>query len=134
MSVCPICVQGSRMPKSMFFFQFQTKNSQIDKKKFFFFLFSIFISYNTSYIFTILTITLYIKKKVKFNYWNQSSNGNVIHKDDVKFPNLVKTPLIFPIPWAPTPFPKRDVRALVFGILLPYSTLAVATFRRLKSA
>ena len=28
------------------------------------------------------------------------------------FPILVKTPLIFPIPWAPAPFPKRGVRAL----------------------
>ena len=120
--------------KVCFFSNSRQKIPKLTKKNFFFFLFSIFISYNTSYIFTILTITLYIKKKVKFNYWNQSSNGNVIHKDDVKFPNLVKTPLIFPIPWAPTPFPKRDVRALVFGILLPYSTLAVATFRRLKSA
>ena len=24
----------------------------------------------------------------KFNYWNQSSNWNVMHKDDVKFPNF----------------------------------------------
>ena len=29
------------------------------------------------------------------------------------FPILVKTPLIFQIPWAPAPFPKRGVRALV---------------------
>ena len=28
------------------------------------------------------------------------------------FPILVKTPLIFPIPWAPAPFPQRGVRAL----------------------
>ena len=28
------------------------------------------------------------------------------------FPILIKTPLIFPIPWAPAPFPKRGVRAL----------------------
>ena len=28
------------------------------------------------------------------------------------FPILVKTPLIFPIPWAPAPFPERGVRAL----------------------
>ena len=33
------------------------------------------------------------------------------------FPILVKTPLIFSIPWAPAPFPKRGVRAL----LVPYS-------------
>ena len=29
------------------------------------------------------------------------------------FPILVKMPLIFPIPWAPAPFPKRGVRALI---------------------
>ena len=28
------------------------------------------------------------------------------------FPVLVKTPLIFPIPWAQAPFPNRDVMAL----------------------
>ena len=26
------------------------------------------------------------QEKGKFNDWNQSSNGNIIHKDDVKFP------------------------------------------------
>ena len=31
------------------------------------------------------------------------------------FPILVKTPLIFPIPWAPALFPKRGVRALNIG-------------------
>ena len=29
------------------------------------------------------------------------------------FTILFKTPLIFPIPWAPAPFPKRGVRALL---------------------
>ena len=62
------------------------------------------------------TITLYIKKKGKFDYWNQSSNGNVIHKEYVRFPNFSRTPLIFPIPWAPAPFPKRGVRALNLSI------------------
>ena len=28
------------------------------------------------------------------------------------FPISVKTPLIFPIPWAPAPFPKRGVGAM----------------------
>ena len=39
----------------------------------------------------------YIKKPGKINYWNQSSLGNVIHKDVKIFPILVKTPLIFQI-------------------------------------
>ena len=34
------------------------------------------------------------------------SIGNV-YKEDVNFPNYSQTPLIFPIPWAPAPFPKR---------------------------
>ena len=42
-----------------------------------------------------------------FNYWNQSSNGNVIHKDDVKFPNFSQTPLVFPNTRALAPFPKK---------------------------
>ena len=42
----------------------------------------------------------YIKKLGKINYWNQSSKGNVIHKDDEIFPILVETLLIFPISWA----------------------------------
>ena len=29
------------------------------------------------------------------------------------FPILVKTPLTFQSPWAPAPFPKREVRALI---------------------
>ena len=36
--------------------------------------------------------------------------------DDVKFPNFSQSALIFPIPWAPAPFPKRGVRALVILI------------------
>ena len=109
------------MPKSMFFPQFQTKNPSLTKKNYFFFflggggggvlhLYSIkYKFWRLNLIVKLLTITLYIKKKGKFNYWNQSSNGNVIHK--------VKTPLIFPIPWAPAPFPKRGVRALIALVL-----------------
>ena len=41
------------------------------------------------------------------------SNGNFIHKDDVKFPNFSQNVANFPIPWAPAPFPKRGVRALL---------------------
>ena len=63
--------------------------------------------YNKSYIFTILTITLYIKKKGKFNYWNQSSNGNVIHKDDVKFPIFSQNTANFPNSMGPDPIPKK---------------------------
>ena len=31
------------------------------------------------------------------------------------FQIFVKTPLIFPVPWAPAPFPERGVRALVMS-------------------
>ena len=43
----------------------------------------------------------------KFNYWNQSSNGNVIHKDDVKFPNFSQNAANFPISMGPGPIPKK---------------------------
>ena len=36
------------------------------------------------------------------------------------FPILVKTRLIFPIPWAPAPFPKRGVRALAADVKSRY--------------
>ena len=39
--------------------------------------------------------------------------------DDVKFPNFSQKTLIFPIPWAPAPFPKKGVRALNEIFLLP---------------
>ena len=41
-------------------------------------------------------------------------------------PILVKTPLIFPIPWAPAPFPKRGVRALI-TINLNYALICEKT-------
>ena len=31
-----------------------------------------------------------------FYFWNQSSNGNVIHKGDVKFPNFSQNAATFP--------------------------------------
>ena len=41
------------------------------------------------------------------------------------FSILVKTPLIFPIPWAPAPFSKRGVRVLVFGDAGPEQSLVL---------
>ena len=64
---------------------------------------------------------MYIKKQGKINYWNQSCIGNFIHIEDIDFPNFSQTKLIFPIPWAPAPFPKRGVRALVYCIKLEES-------------
>ena len=52
-----------------------------------------------------------------FNYWNQSSNGNVIHKDDVKFPNFSQNAANFPNSMGPAPSPKRGVKALSFVLL-----------------
>ena len=50
---------------------------------------------------------LYIKKKIKFNYWNQASNGKVIHKDDVKFPNFSQNAANYPNSMGPGPIPKK---------------------------
>ena len=98
----------SQCQKECFFPNFRQKNF------FFFFgggggVFSIFISYNTiqNILLHRLTISLYIKKKGKFNYWNQSSNGNVIQKDDVKFPNFSQNTANFPNSMGPGPIPKK---------------------------
>ena len=61
-----------------------------------------------------------------FNYWNQSSNGNVIHKEDVKFPNFSQNAANFPNFMGPAPFPKRGVRALD-------AELAAAKYIRLQA-
>ena len=115
--------------KKYVFSQFQTKNSQFHKKKkkkkknffffFFFFWFSIFISY----LIQILKIklnclitnnyTLYIKKRGKFIIGINLAMETSYIRTMSNFPIFVKTPLIFPIPWAPAPFPKRGVRALM---------------------
>ena len=113
------CLQGSQSPdfgaeirphsqcqKVFFFSQFQTKNSQFEKKKIFFFFFSSLSLFHIIQIQSILYL-LYIKKKSKFNYWNQSSNGNVIHKDDVKFPNFSQNAAYFPNSMGPGPIPKK---------------------------
>ena len=93
------------MPKSVFFSQFQTKNSQFEKKKNIFF----FGSLSLFHIIQILNILYYIiyQEKSKFNFWNQSSNGNVIHKDDVKFPNFSQNAANFPSSMGPGPIPKK---------------------------
>ena len=90
--------------KKYVFSQFQTKNSQFGKKKFFVLHFH-FIQYNKyrtyCYIFTIsqnnriqphllLSLPFLIVHLGKFNYWNQSSNGNI--RTMSNFPILVKTP------------------------------------------
>ena len=80
------------------------------KKFFFFFLFSIFISYNTN---TEHIVLHYIsRKKVSLIIGINLATGTSNIRTMSNFPILVKTPLIFPIPWAPAPFPKRGVRAL----------------------
>ena len=115
------------MPKSMFFSQFQTKNSQFHKKKkkkkkIFFFIFFLFGSPSLFHIIQILKIkhnclitnnyTLYIKKRGKFIIGINLAMETSYIRTMSNFPIFVKTPLIFPIPWAPAPFPKRGVRAL----------------------
>ena len=34
----------------------------------------------------------------KVNHWNQSSNGNFVHIDDIDFPNFSQNAANFPIP------------------------------------
>ena len=82
--------------KKYVFFPIPEKKHPKLTKKCIFFLFSIFISYNTN--------TEHIGK---FNYWNKSSNGNVIHKDDVKFPNFSQNDANFPNSMGPNPIPKK---------------------------
>ena len=102
--------QGSRSPdfgaeipphsqcQKVCFSQFQTKNSQFDKKIFFFFFgLSIYIS----------------QEKGKFMYWNQSSNGNVIHKNDNKFPNFSQNAANFPNSMGHGPIPKKGCESPV---------------------
>ena len=104
------------MPKSIFFSQFQTKNSQFEIFFFFFFffffLFSIFISYNTN---TEHIVLHYIsRKKVSLIIGINLAMETSYIRTMSNFPILVKTPRIFPIHWAPAPFPKRGVRALFY--------------------
>ena len=118
------------MPKSMFFFPIpdkkfpisQKKKKKKKKKKIFFFFF--FGSPSLFHIIQILKIklnclitnnyTLYIKKRGKFIIGINLAMETSYIRTLSNFPILVKTPLIFPIPWAPAPFPKRDVRALSY--------------------
>ena len=106
--------------KKYVFSQFQTKNSQFDKKKFFFFFGSpsLFHIIQIQNIFTISqnnriqshllrSLPFLIVHYGKFNYWNQSSNGNVTHKDDVKFPNFSRNIANFPHSMCPCPIPKK---------------------------
>ena len=103
-----------------------TKKKKKKKKKinffFFFFFFFFFGSPSLFHIIQILKIklnclitnnyTLYIKKRGKFIIGINLAMETSYIRTLSNFPILVKTPLIFPIPWAPAPFPKRDVRAL----------------------
>ena len=120
-------LQGSRSPdfgaeirphsqcqKVCFFPNSRQKIPNLKKKKkkfFFFFLFSIFISNNTN---TEHIVLHYISRnKSKFSFWNQSSNGNAIHKDDVKFPNFSQNAMNFPNSMGPGPIPKKGCESPV---------------------
>ena len=120
-------LQGSRSPdfgaeirphsqcqKVCFFPNSRQKIPNLKKKKFFFFffffLFSIFISYNTN---TEHIVLHYIsRKKVSLIIGINLAMETSYIRTMSNFPILVKTPRIFPIQWAPAPFPKRGVRAL----------------------
>ena len=99
------------MPKSMFFFPIPDKTFPIF---YFIFWFSIFISYNTNteHIVTYLQFHTIIEYNhtcffLFLNYWNQSSNGNIIHKDDVKFSNFSQNAANFLNSMGPGPIPKK---------------------------
>ena len=88
--------------KYVVFSQFQTKNSQFDNLFFFFFfgggggggvntehtILMYCVTYlqfrRIEYNHTCFFLPFLIVHLSKFNYWNQSSNGNIIHKDDHK--------------------------------------------------
>ena len=55
----------------------------------------------------LLSLTFLIVHYGKFNNWNQSSNRNVIHKDDVKFLNFSQNTANFPNSMGPCPIPKK---------------------------
>ena len=124
--------QGSRSPdfgaeirphfqcQKVFFFPIPDKKfpiSQKKKKKIFFFFFFFFLgSPSLFHIIQILKIklnflitnnyTLYIKKRGKFIIGINLAMETSYIRTMSNFPIFVKTPLIFPIPWAPAPFPK----------------------------
>ena len=77
---------------------------------------------------------IYQENKVRLLslYLNQSSNGNFIHKDHINSPILVEILLIFPVPWAPAPFPKSCVRALTFCLAANKNMLS-STVKRYMS-
>ena len=108
------------MPKSMFFPNSRQKNPNLTE--FFFFgspslfhiiqiqniLLHIYNSQNNriqSHL--LLYLPFLIGHYGKFNYWNQSSNGNAIHKDDVKFSNFSQNAANFPNSISPGPIPKK---------------------------
>ena len=67
----------------------------------------------------------------KFNYLNQSSNGNVIHiRTTSNSWILGKTPLSLPIPLAPVPFPKRGGRAWRCGFFWKSKNLFESMYMR----
>ena len=92
------------------------------KKKNFFFFFFFLGSPSLFHIIQILTIKLnclitnnyiiYQEKKISLIIGINLAMELSYIRTMSNFPILVKTPLIFPIPWAPAPFPKRGVRAL----------------------
>ena len=99
----------------MFFPNSRQKIPNLTTKKKWVFFIVFFGSPSLFHIIQILTIKLniiYQEKKVsliiginlamEMSYIRTMSNS----------PILVKTPLIFPVPWTPAPFPKRGVRAL----------------------
>ena len=102
--------------KKYVFSQFQMKNSQSDQASKFSLIYD---KSNYSILFFIS------RNKIEVNYWNQSSNGNFIHYDDIDFPNFSQNTATYPISMGPgtaAPFPKRGVRALpVHNLSRPFS-------------
>ena len=116
------------MPKSMFFSQLQTKNSQFDKNKLFWGSPSSFhikqiqnillhidtvLQNNRIQSHLLLSLPFLLVLLGKFNYWNQSSNGNIIHKDDVKFPNFSQNAANFLNSMGPGSIPKKGCESPV---------------------
>ena len=133
------------IPNAKMFF-FPTSRQLIPNLTFFSFFFilvlSIFISYmtDTEHIVTYLQFhriieynhTCFFSPSLivhygKFNYWNQSSNGN-LHKDHVKFPNFsqkTQKASNFPNSMGPSPILKKGCESPVRKYLQFYAEIFV---------
>ena len=98
--------------KKYVFFPIQQKKSQFDPPLHLYFIYIFTISRNNRIQSQLLLSLPFL---ISIHYSNLIIGINLAMETSYirtmsNFPILVKTPLIFPIPWALAPFPKRGVR------------------------